>query len=44
MNKVRRGGSYEESDVNIFRVSYRRRIPIDEVDYKNGMRLVMSIQ
>lgn len=42
MNKVRRGGSYEESDPNIFRVSYRRRIPIDEVDYKNGMRLVMS--
>lgn len=42
MNKVRRGGSYEESDFNIFRVSYRRRIPIDEVDYKNGMRLVMS--
>lgn len=42
MNKVRRGGSYEESDPNMFRVSYRRRIPIDEVDYKNGFRLVMT--
>lgn len=42
MNKVRRGGSYEEEDYNIFRVSYRRRIPIDEVDYKNGFRLVMN--
>lgn len=42
LNKVRRGGSYEESDPNIFRVSYRRRIPIDDVDYRNGIRLVMT--
>lgn len=42
LNKVRRGGSYEENDPNMFRVSYRRRIPIDEVDFKNGIRLIMT--
>lgn len=42
MNKVRRGGSFEEDDVNMFRVSYRRRVPIDSQDYRNGFRLIMT--
>lgn len=42
LDKVRRGGSYNEEDKNAFRVSYRRRVPIEDRKYETGLRLTMA--